>query len=98
MGALNSDSPAVPQAQAVTAGTYGSGGSVARDHGPTIVSKDSDFHQASLLRGSPPKVISAPAPDMATRSAPASDTAMRSAAAPGTATQSATAPDTGEEG
>ena len=29
----------------------------ARDHGLTIVSKDSDFHQASFLRGSPPKVI-----------------------------------------
>ena len=29
----------------------------ARDHGLTIVSKDSDFHQASFLKGSPPKVI-----------------------------------------
>ena len=29
----------------------------ARDHGLTILSKDSDFHQASFLRGSPPKVI-----------------------------------------
>jgi len=29
----------------------------ARYHGLTIVSKDSDFHQASFLRGSPPKVI-----------------------------------------
>jgi len=29
----------------------------ARDRGMTIVSKDSDFHQASFLRGSPPKVI-----------------------------------------
>ena len=29
----------------------------ARDRGLTIVSKDSDFHQASFLRGSPPKVI-----------------------------------------
>ncbi len=29
----------------------------ARDHGLTIVSKDSDFHQVSFLRGPPPKVI-----------------------------------------
>ena len=29
----------------------------ARDRGLTVVSKDSDFHQASFLRGSPPKVI-----------------------------------------
>jgi hypothetical protein len=29
----------------------------ARDHGFTIISKDSDFHQMSLLRGFPPKVI-----------------------------------------
>ena len=29
----------------------------ARNRGLTIVSKDSDFHQASFLRGSPPKVI-----------------------------------------
>jgi len=29
----------------------------ARGHGLTIVSKDSDFHQASFLKGSPPKVI-----------------------------------------
>lgn len=29
----------------------------ARDHGLTIVLKDSDFHQVSFLRGSPPKVI-----------------------------------------
>ena len=29
----------------------------ARDHGLTILSKDSDFHQASFLRGSPPKVV-----------------------------------------
>ena len=29
----------------------------ARDHDLTIVSKDSDFHQVSFLRGSPPKVI-----------------------------------------
>ena len=31
--------------------------SYARDHGLTIVSKDSDFHQVSFLRGPPPKVI-----------------------------------------
>ena len=29
----------------------------ARDHDLTIVSKDSDFHQVSFLRGAPPKVI-----------------------------------------
>ena len=29
----------------------------ARDHHFTIVSKDSDFHQVSFVRGSPPKVI-----------------------------------------
>jgi predicted nuclease of predicted toxin-antitoxin system len=29
----------------------------AREHGFTIVSKDSDFHQRSLLFGFPPKVI-----------------------------------------
>ena len=29
----------------------------ARNHGFTIVSKDSDFHQRSFLYGSPPKVI-----------------------------------------
>lgn len=29
----------------------------ARDHELTIVSKDSDFHQVSFLRGPPPKVI-----------------------------------------
>ena len=29
----------------------------ARDHGLTILSKDSDFHQVSFLRGPPPKVI-----------------------------------------
>lgn len=29
----------------------------ASDHGLTILSKDSDFHQASFLRGPPPKVI-----------------------------------------
>jgi hypothetical protein len=29
----------------------------ARDHGFAILSKDSDFHQMSLLRGFPPKVI-----------------------------------------
>ena len=29
----------------------------ARAHGLTIVSKDSDFHQVSFLRGPPPKVI-----------------------------------------
>ena len=29
----------------------------ARDNELTIVSKDSDFHQLSFLRGSPPKVI-----------------------------------------
>ena len=29
----------------------------AREHGLTIVSKDSDFHQVSFLRGPPPKVI-----------------------------------------
>lgn len=29
----------------------------ARDHGYTIVSKDSDFHERSLLFGHPPKVV-----------------------------------------
>jgi len=29
----------------------------AQDHSPTIVSKDSDFHQANFLRGPPPKVV-----------------------------------------
>lgn len=29
----------------------------ARERGLTIVSKDSDFHQVSFLRGPPPKVI-----------------------------------------
>ena len=29
----------------------------ARDHGFTIVSKDSDFHERSLLLGFPPKVV-----------------------------------------
>ena len=29
----------------------------ARDHGFTIVSKDSDFHERSLLYGYPPKVV-----------------------------------------
>ena len=29
----------------------------ARDHDLTIISKDSDFHQVSFLRGPPPKVI-----------------------------------------
>ena len=29
----------------------------ARDHSLTIVSKDSDFHQLSFVRGPPPKVI-----------------------------------------
>jgi len=29
----------------------------AREHDFTIVSKDSDFHQVSFLRGPPPKVI-----------------------------------------
>jgi predicted nuclease of predicted toxin-antitoxin system len=29
----------------------------AAEHGYTIVSKDSDFHQRSLLLGAPPKVI-----------------------------------------
>ena len=28
-----------------------------RDHGLTIVAKDSDFYQVSFLRGPPPKVI-----------------------------------------
>lgn len=32
--------------------------SYARDHGLTIVPKDSDFQQRSLLFGAPPKVIS----------------------------------------
>ncbi|MEQ1890119.1 MAG: DUF5615 family PIN-like protein [Alphaproteobacteria bacterium] len=29
----------------------------AREHGFSLVSKDSDFHEKSLLRGYPPKVI-----------------------------------------
>jgi predicted nuclease of predicted toxin-antitoxin system len=29
----------------------------ARDHDYTLVSKDSDFHELSLLYGSPPKVV-----------------------------------------
>lgn len=29
----------------------------AREHGFTIISKDSDFHQRSLLYGAPPKVV-----------------------------------------
>jgi predicted nuclease of predicted toxin-antitoxin system len=29
----------------------------ARDHGFTLVTKDSDFHDLSLLRGFPPKVV-----------------------------------------
>ncbi len=29
----------------------------AAEHGYTIVSKDADFHQRSLLRGAPPKVV-----------------------------------------
>lgn len=29
----------------------------ARDRGLTIVSKDADFHQRSLVRGHPPKVV-----------------------------------------
>ena len=29
----------------------------ARDHGFTIVSKDSDFHERSLLLGFPPKIV-----------------------------------------
>jgi predicted nuclease of predicted toxin-antitoxin system len=29
----------------------------ARDHGFVIVTKDSDFHELSLLRGAPPKVV-----------------------------------------
>ena len=29
----------------------------ARDHGFTVVSKDSDFHQRSLVEGGPPKVV-----------------------------------------
>ena len=29
----------------------------ARDHGFTIVSKDSDFHQRSFVRGHPPRVV-----------------------------------------
>lgn len=30
----------------------------ARDNGFVMVTKDSDFHELSLMRGSPPKVIS----------------------------------------
>jgi predicted nuclease of predicted toxin-antitoxin system len=29
----------------------------AREHGYTLVTKDSDFHELSVLRGSPPKVV-----------------------------------------
>ena len=29
----------------------------AREHGYTLVTKDSDFHEMSLLRGAPPKVV-----------------------------------------
>jgi predicted nuclease of predicted toxin-antitoxin system len=29
----------------------------AAEHGYTIVSKDADFHQRSLVRGAPPKVV-----------------------------------------
>ncbi|MBM4038560.1 MAG: hypothetical protein FJ290_08610 [Planctomycetes bacterium] len=29
----------------------------ARDHGFTIVTKDEDFYELSLLRGSPPKIL-----------------------------------------
>lgn len=29
----------------------------AREHGYTLVTKDSDFHELSLLRGAPPKVV-----------------------------------------
>lgn len=29
----------------------------ARGHDPTIVSKDSDFHRVSFVRGPPPKVV-----------------------------------------
>lgn len=29
----------------------------ARTHGYTLVTKDSDFHELSLLRGAPPKVV-----------------------------------------
>jgi predicted nuclease of predicted toxin-antitoxin system len=29
----------------------------ASEHGYTIVSKDADFHQRSLVRGAPPKVV-----------------------------------------
>jgi len=29
----------------------------ARQHGYTIVSKDSDFHERSLVRGFPPKIV-----------------------------------------
>ena len=40
-------------ARATDAATWG----YAREHDLTIVSKDSDFHQVSFLRGPPPKVI-----------------------------------------
>ncbi len=29
----------------------------AREHGYTLVTKDSDFHELSLLRGAPPRVV-----------------------------------------
>jgi predicted nuclease of predicted toxin-antitoxin system len=29
----------------------------AREHGYTLVTKDSDFHELSLIRGTPPKVV-----------------------------------------
>jgi len=29
----------------------------AREHGYTLVTKDSDFHELSLIRGAPPKVV-----------------------------------------
>lgn len=29
----------------------------AREHGYTLVTKDSDFHELSLLKGAPPKVV-----------------------------------------
>jgi predicted nuclease of predicted toxin-antitoxin system len=31
--------------------------SYAREHGYTLVSKDSDFHELSVLRGQPPKIV-----------------------------------------
>ena len=39
--------------RATDAGIWG----YARDHDLSIVSKDSDFHQVSFVRGPPPKVI-----------------------------------------